>query len=650
MGLFDKQRAERGLPPLPQGAARLFVRGGVEETAEFARIMNLPRSRWQDDEALEALAAGLTEMFGKPQRIDCPKKCVCKGTGAMTLRPIQAAGLQDAHDVGGLLAPIRVGGGKTLLSYLLGAVLESERVLLLIPAKLRDKTKRDFAQLKRHWKGPKRLHIMSYELLSRDRGIKELEAFKPDLIICDEAHKLKNPKATCTKRMRRYMKDNPETVYIDMSGTTTKRSIMEYWHRLQWALPEHARPLPSDWNEARDWADAIDEKPSASGRLMPGALLFFYTDEEKDELGADPDKKFALRLTRQAYRRRLVESPGVIATEEVHDADMSLIIQAHEYQPNTQVIEAFQGLRDSWELPDGQTIEQPSTLWRHSRELIQGFYYKWDPPPPVEWVIARREWHATVREALHRFHDLDSPLFVVRAINDGRLPWAVEAYENWLNIRDTFEPNSVAEWLDDSCLNWVEHWADKNTGIIWCHETAFAEKLSERTGIPYYGRQGKCGKKMIEDETGVCIASILANSEGRNLQQFNRNLVVAPPPGGAVWEQMLGRTHRDGQEADEIYVDVLLGCYEQWEVFRQACLDAEYIERTIGQAQKLTFADIEVQEEEAIITRHEAGDPLWSKENAKFFSRMDPKYSANEERIASLTMAQRAEVRRGQAW
>ena len=148
-----------------------------------------------------------------------------------------------------------------------------------------------------------------------------------------------------------------------------------------------------------------------------------------------------------------------------------------------------------------------------------------------------------------------------------------------------------------------------------------SKRLAQETGLTYYGAGGTCAGKMIEDETGTCIASILANSEGRNLQHFSQNLVVSCPPGGTVWEQMLGRTHRDGQLADVVGVDLLLCCYEQWDVFRQARRDAEYTERTMSQCQKLNFADITIQLEEAIEARHSAGDPLWNKLNAKFFER-----------------------------
>lgn len=562
----------------------------------------------------------------------------------MHLRPIQVAALQAIHDYGGLLGPIRVGGGKTILSYIAGALLKEERVLLLIPAKLKEKTKREFARLKRHWRGPARMHMISYELLSRDRGVQELEAYRPGLIVADEAQKVKSTSAACTKRLRRYLvESNKDCRYIDMSGTITKRSILEYYHRQNWAVPDGLQALPRKWNEVKDWADAIDEKVSPTGRLMPGALLQMCNSEELQELAQDQRKSTSTRIIRQAYGRRLLTAPGVCGTEEQFDGAMALIIQGHEFEPSEKVVEAFRGLREKWELPDGQPIDMPATLWRHARELVQGFYYEWDPPPPVDWLIARKIWAKTIREILKCYRDIDSPLGAVRAVEEGRIPWAVEPLLEWRAIKPTFKPVTVAKWIDDRCLQWCAKWATKNRGIIWINEVAFGERLSKETGIPYYGAKGLCKGKAIEDEVKTCIASIAANSEGRNLQQFSTSLTVSTPPGGAIWEQKLGRTHRDGQDADVVTDDVLLCCYEQWDVFRRARRDAEYIERTTNQCQKLNFADVTTIEEEEVAKRNES-EPLWSKANVEFFEA--DTWTESELRTSAMDPRQRAEMRR----
>jgi hypothetical protein len=555
----------------------------------------------------------------------------------MHLRPVQIAALQCIHDYGGMIANIRVGGGKTLVSFLAPSVVEAKKALIVTPAKLQQKTLRDFAMLKRHWRAPARLHLISYELLARDRGIAELNAFRPDLVVSDESQKFKNPRAACTIRMHKYLtKTNPDAGYIDMSGTMTKRSILEYHHRTMWAVPDQLQPLPRSHSEAAEWADALDEKVAPTGRLLPGALLRLCNDQELAELAVEPTKSKSLQVVRQAYSRRLLTAPGVVGTDDIFDGAMTLQITGHGFEPGRTVVDAFAQLRGSWELPDGHPVESPADLWRHARELIQGFYYRWDPLPPREWLTLRKIWAATLRQILRDFRDLESPLIATRAIDAGRIPWAEEALADWRAIKPSYKPTTVAEWIDDACLQWVVRWAESNTGIIWCYETAFAKRLSDIAGLPYYGSKGLCDGKMIEGEKETCIASIKANSEGRNLQHFGANLIVSSPPGGDVWEQLLGRTHRDGQQADEVTADVLLCCYEQWDVFRQARRDAEYVERTMQQAQKLNFADVDVLSEAEVQALHAAGNPLWCKNNARFFEGEDDRFTDQEIKASGL--------------
>jgi hypothetical protein len=591
---------------------KIFHRGGVAHTAELERVLALPRYRWQDDQGLEQIGQFLESEFALPP-CTCDEDCVCKGAGRMHLRPVQVAALQAIHDFGGMLGPIRVGGGKTLISFLAGSVRGALRVLLLVPAKLQNKTKRDFNLLKKHWKSPRHIKVMSYELLARDRGVKELGEYEPDLIIADEGHKVKNPRAACTKRLRRYLTEHDQCGYVDMSGTITKRSIMEYHHRMNWAIPDGLQALPRKYPEAREWSEALDERTDMPEmRLMPGALFEFCTDEEIKEVAKELQVAPKIRIARAGYCRRLMSAPGVVGTEEQFGGAMPLVIEGVGFEVGREVKRAFELLREEWALPDGQTIDSPATLWRHARELIQGFFYKWDPLPPPAWAEARREWSRMCRDILQRYHDIDSPMIAAREVDKGRIPWAVEALENWRDIKDTFVPVTVTEWIDYRCLEFCEQWARDNCGMIWVNEIAFGDELARRTGLEYYRAKGMSGKKMLEDEKNSCIVSVLANCEGRNLQQFSKNLVVSCPPGGAVWEQMLGRTHRDGQEADEVSVDVIINCYEQLSVFEQARKDAEYIERTTAQCQKLNFADVVLDE-----TKKEGA--LWEKKNVNFF-------------------------------
>jgi hypothetical protein len=144
---------------------------------------------------------------------------------------------------------------------------------------------------------------------------------------------------------------------------------------------------------------------------------------------------------------------------------------------------------------------------------------------------------------------------------------------------------------------WRIGWMDEEKGICWVEHVEYGRELAARTGIAYYQRAGLNEKKQLIDDhpKGTpLIASIASNAEGRNLQAWSTNLVTSPPTSGALWEQLLGRCHRDGQEADEVTYTLLISLAEQAAAFDRARADARTISDTIGQEQKLCYADVSV--------------------------------------------------------
>jgi len=287
---------------------------------------------------------------------------------------------------------------------------------------------------------------------------------------------------------------------------------------------------------------------------------------------------------------------GVIATTEAHTGS-SLSITPVEPDMNADVDDAFVKLRTLWELPDGQPLADGLSMWRHARELALGFFYKWSPPAPPEWMARRKAWCSACRQILGtNRRNLDSELQVSKAVADGLYPEKTDIYKAWVEIRDTFEPNTIPVWLDDSAIKACIQWAKQGPGIIWTEHDAFARKLALDSGLPYFGKQGKDAKgRMIEDAypEEIVIASIASNGEGRNLQAWSRSLVTSPPPSGSTWEQVLGRCHREGQKADEVSYEYLVTCREHHVAIQQALADARYIEHSTGQAQKINYADID---------------------------------------------------------
>ena len=560
-------------PSLQQDKFQVLV------TQDLTRISQLRRRVWTP-EAGEELAESMTSILRTPN-------------GQMKLRPVQAIALFELATEGGLFAPIRVGGGKSLISLLAPIVLQrikrvGYRPLLIIPASLVEKTERDRRQLSEHWQLPTFIRTMSYEYLGRINAAEALDEFKPDFLFLDEAHRARNLKAAVTRRLRRHLNDNPHVVTAATSGTVTKRSIHDYAHIIRWCLPPAETPLPLHYNDLENWALALDERKSGHS-IGPGALRALCNEEENILWEVD-----AKNAARSAFRRRLIETPGVVATSE-SPIDASLIIRGVSPYVSEEIEEAFKVLREDWLTPDDWPIADGLTNARHARELSFGFFYKWDPRPPDDWLAARKVWCKFVRETLKYSRRLDSEAQVRSWA--ATLPECKEL-QAWEAVKDTFEPNTVPVWLDDSVLNFVSHWAASNKGIIWCQHKTVGHRLEQDYGIPYYGKKGLDSRgNFIDDHPGNAplAASISSNRDGRNLQKWNRNLVLGMPANGLAVEQLLGRTHRDGQLADEVYVEVVVSCYEHFEAFEQAQRDSRYVASSTGAPQKLLDATVDME-------------------------------------------------------
>jgi hypothetical protein len=543
---------------------------GVRHTSEFRRIENLPRRIWERALDLSELTRLLTESLRAPEGAEpCGPECRCP----RELRPIQAAAIRDLHDVKGALVPAGVGKGKTLISLLAPVVLEAKRPLLLVPAALRDQTLRKaIPMMKRHfWRLHPNLRIHSYTEVSLESKADLLEEIKPDLIICDEVHELKRRESARTRRVARYMQANPYTMFCGLSGSITQRSLKDYWHLLMWALKPDLAPLPAQWPELCEWADALDLDVPEEKRVAAGSLVRLTKPGES---------------VRAAYRRRFTETPGVVATSD-NELACSLLITRGGAQPTKPVQKMINALRDNWEDPNGDPMMEAKDIWRVVRQLALGFWMRWEPAAPPEWLFARQGWGRYVRETLrHNRRGLDSPLQVWNEC--AAMPKPPEEFLIWREVKDSFEPNPIAEWIDKSfAVNAAADWLKSAGGICWTEHVAFGRAVAERAGVPYFG----AGDDHIVDASGPIVASVQAHGQGKNLQHWNRNLVVAPSPNGKTWEQLLGRTHREGQLADEVTCEVWLHVSELFDAFRQAIANARWIEETIGQRQKLCYAD-----------------------------------------------------------
>ncbi len=598
MNLLEQIQQKTGKKLSPLGS----VQNVVLETAEFRRIRDLERRDWATQD-IDVLIEVLTNELK-----------LSKGT--QTLKASQAAALHELMVYCGLFAPIRVGGGKTLISLLAAGALGAKRALLLVPAGLVAKTRKDAYDLQKHWK-IRPITIESYEMLSRDKKGRILYGLDPDLILADEAHKLKNSAAGCTKKVSRFLRTKRKAgieaglpwphgvAFAAMSGTITTRSLREYWHLIRWALGPNA-PLPADPMEFQGWAWALDEKVQPESRWQPGAL---------ERLSPNPEGDDDLKRARSAYADRLMATPGVISTRgEI--PPMSLTVRAVHVDVPQPVKDAIAGMRKDMATPCGRTFDDALSLWRHCRAMQCGFYQIWDPAPPVDWLDARKGWHQYVRETLKFSRTYDTPDHVREAVENGDLKDDGLLAE-WRAIRDTFKPNSVPFYIDDTVAKYAANWlstGDTSSKLCWTEHRYFGPKLSEMTGVPYFGEQGldKHGN-LVDNHEGPAIVSVRTCSTGRNLQyKWHQNLYLSPMSKNDWWEQSLGRTHRDGQPEDEVTADVLMVCREAYSSMVYAIREAEYTTETTKEPQKLTYCTRDMGTIESLISRRD--DKLWMNE------------------------------------
>jgi hypothetical protein len=550
--------------------------GGVRKTSELARITALPRRDPASPE-WDALVEDLSTLLRRP------------GSSA-TLRRVQALALHDIGVHGGGVCAVEVGGGKTLTSLLAPYVLGAVRPLLLLPAGLVKKTEDDRADLARDWLIPTNIRLFSYEMLGTKQAAAELDIYEPDLIVADEAHFLKNLTAARTKRVARYMAAHSSTAFVALTGTMMSRSLLEFGHILRWALKAGV-PVPATESELEEWDAAINEKVEEIERYDAGALL-----DLADAMGVPPGGEDVTRA-RQGLQRRLVETPGIV-TSSGNDADQrvaaSIYVRAVTYDLAPETDAHFEALRADMIMPDGRELFEPIEVWQHARQLALGLLYVWNPWPRDDWRLARKEWHSYVRNVLARSDRLDSPAQVEEAVLAGKLPSGRAILDAWRTIAPTFTPNVEPRWHDEGALKKCLEWM-KEPGLVWTEHSFFARRLAALAKTKYYGRKGFAadGEALRYAPTDrAIVVSADANRAGHNLQHWARNLIVSPVEISEYWQQLIGRTHRSGQKADVVEVDVFLGCLEHVKAWRGARAGAKAVRETTGAEQKLLLADV----------------------------------------------------------
>jgi hypothetical protein len=599
-------------------------RRAVTGSVDLERILKLPRRPVPDETELERMRTEMTRRLsnGRAKGDGCrcaelnPAFAGEDGLGACIteLRDIQAWYLYEAAEVQGAMGPIAVGAGKTGIDVLTAMVVpDCTDAVLLIPPGLKAQFLQDYELWAQHFKVPniaggKRftaerptLHVLKYSELSAP-GFSSWFALRPEItvVIADEAQALKDQSATRVGRFLAHFEQaadqGRDVRFFFHTGSLTSKGIEDYSHLAALGLGDGS-PVPHDAHVVGAWGQALNP-PRHGEPAPPGALLRLCAPGETVERG---------------FNRRLIETPGVVATFEGSLTGVELRFGVRKPPPMPpEVREALEQVRGKMVRPDGEELKDALEVASVARQVACGFFMFWNFPGAKpedfelggrvdDWFAKRQAWNREVRNRLKRHTpDMDSEGLLKKAAQrhlDGyrgkKLPvWESDTWEDWSAVEKTLPHETRTKWVSDWLARDAAEWGAKNVGIIWTQNPEMGRLIAKLGGFTYYGA-GDEAAVGIRAERGdrTVVASIQAHHKGRNLQAFSRNLIVQPPSDAGVWEQLLGRTHRSMQRANEVTVEVYQHVQELAGAFEVAMGRAQYVKSTLGADQKLLAAN-----------------------------------------------------------
>jgi len=539
----------------------------------------------------------------------------------ITLRDVQCDALYSIRIYGGGFFPIGVGYGKTIIALLAYHILQCPSSIYLMPNPVHDQlyfhdipfVEREFGiklnvttldglgkegRCRAAAKNPG-LKLIPYSLLSVTDTYEFLSKTKTQCILADECHFLRHRNSARTKRLLNFLRDSSKIKLICLSGTITKNSLLDYSHLIQRSLGEN-NPLPNSNAILNEWDEL----------LHPDNYHKYVTHRELIKIhavatGKNMQDRITQEAARTSFKWRLHTAPGVVATEG-QSVDCSIYLNPVYTKIPVNVQDALEELNETWVDPNGDEIVDMVVKTQMEAQLVSGFYYKLTWPEgitkeTIDAHDAKMLFYRMLRMWLKRGPRVghDTPLLAMRALakKTGYVNELQDEYDMWKFMQKDWMPKRVrsTNWISDYKLREAFCWAvQAETGIIWYKWDVFGEEVFRflwandmRELVQFCPANCPIDKLMQKDKILVCS---MAHAIGKNLQHYDQQLVLDVPRNAQLWEQMLGRTHRQGQKSDLVSADIICGTEFERDGIRKSLKQAKFIEETGGGSQKLLIA------------------------------------------------------------
>lgn len=399
-------------------------------------------------------------------------------------------------------------------------------------------------------------------------------------------------------------------------------------------LKKGLTPLVS-WGRRHFATEKYEAELDAEGNSLKGKAII-------------EDLKFDVSGIRKAYRLRLAHTPGVVSTADSGVGTTLVIRNIVVPRPNDESgkkLEEIEAGVEAMKTPNGDPISHAMQKFKWRYELSAGFYNKlyWPSPETVSKrkniTIAKAKEILTESLQAHNAHTrysqelrkwfgngkhrpgLDTPFLVGQSMMKNKSqfvgPELYELFVDWkqrekdlgddLIERDS-EPVRICDYKIKAAVQWAKELRSKKETktaglIIWYYHqeigvwaTEEAVKIFGKNGVVHCPAGDEYNKVILDKARNgnkVIVASWKAHGTGKNLQHFQHQWFIQFPRNCGEAEQLLARTHRPGQLADELVMHLCNSHVFDHQNFSACIRDATYVQQSMGSRQKLLMARYE---------------------------------------------------------